>query len=122
MKKKILLIEDEEIMVDLIQKKLTKEGYEISIARDGEEGLEVMREVMPDLVLLDIVMPKKGGFEVIEEMKAIVKKAKPTSPLNKEIQKIYSRIESNNLPFICLQEIEVFRGSVRLQKVRNWYE
>ena len=66
--KKILLIEDEEIMIDLLQRKLTKEGYEISVARDGEAGLKVMKEVRPDLVLLDIIMPKKGGFEVMEEM------------------------------------------------------
>lgn len=68
MAKKILLIEDEEIMIDLLQKKLTKEGYEISVARDGEEGLKAMREVKPDLILLDIIMPKMGGFEVMEEM------------------------------------------------------
>jgi len=68
MAKKILLVEDEEIMIDLLQKKLTKEGYEVSVARDGEEGLRVMREVKPDLILLDIIMPKMGGFEVMEEM------------------------------------------------------
>jgi CheY-like chemotaxis protein len=68
MAKKILLIEDEEIMVNLLQKKLTQEGYEISVARDGEEGLKLIREAVPDLVLLDIIMPKKGGFEVMEVM------------------------------------------------------
>jgi len=68
MAKKILLVEDEEIMIDLLQKKLTKEGYEISVARDGEAGLKVMKEARPDLVLLDIIMPKMGGFEVMEEM------------------------------------------------------
>ena len=68
MAKKILIVEDEEIMITLLQKKLTDEGYEISITRNGEEGLRVMREVRPDLVLLDIIMPKMGGFEVMEEM------------------------------------------------------
>ncbi len=67
--KKILLIEDEEIMVDLLQRKLTAEGYEISVARDGQEGLGKMKEVKPDLILLDIIMPKMGGFKVMEEMK-----------------------------------------------------
>ena len=66
--KKILIIEDEEIMVDLLQKKLTVEGYEISVARDGKEGLEKMKEVKPDLILLDIIMPKMGGFGVMTEM------------------------------------------------------
>jgi CheY-like chemotaxis protein len=67
--KKILLIEDEEIMIELLQKKLINEGYDVSVARDGEEGLKKAREVRPDIVLSDIVMPKKGGFEVIEEIK-----------------------------------------------------
>jgi CheY-like chemotaxis protein len=68
MAKKILIIEDEEIMLDLLQKKLAQAGYEISVARDGEEGLRTMKQIKPDLVLLDIVMPKLGGFEVMEEM------------------------------------------------------
>jgi CheY-like chemotaxis protein len=70
MAKKILLVEDEDIMIDLLQRKLSKEGYEVSVARDGEEGLKKMREMepKPDLILLDIIMPKMGGFEVMEEM------------------------------------------------------
>jgi len=68
MMKKILLIEDEEILIDLLQKKLTQEGYEISVAKDGEEGLKAMKELKPDLILLDIIMPKMGGFEVMKEM------------------------------------------------------
>jgi len=71
MAKKILLVEDEEIMIDLLKRKLSKEGYEVFVARDGEEGLKKMKEMepKPDLILLDIVMPKMGGFEVMEEMK-----------------------------------------------------
>ncbi len=68
MAKKILLVEDEEIMIDLLQRNLAKEGYEVFIARDGEEGLRIMKEAMPDIVLLDVVMPKMNGFEVMEEM------------------------------------------------------
>jgi len=68
MAKKILIVEDEEIMVSLLQKKLIKEGYEISVARDGDEGIRAIKEVKPNLILLDIIMPKMGGFEVMEEM------------------------------------------------------
>jgi CheY-like chemotaxis protein len=68
MAKKILIIEDEDIIVDLLQRKLTEEGYDVLVARDGVEGLSKMREAKPDLVLLDIIMPKKGGFEVLEDM------------------------------------------------------
>ena len=70
MAKKILLIEAEEIMIHLLQRKLTQEGYEVSIAKDGVEGLEMMKEMKPDLILLDIVMPNKNGFEVMEEIQA----------------------------------------------------
>jgi CheY-like chemotaxis protein len=66
--KKILLIEDEEILINLLNKKLIQEDYEVSIARNGLEGLKKMKEIKPDLILLDIIMPKMGGIEVMEEI------------------------------------------------------
>jgi len=69
MAKKILLIEDEEIMCSLLEGRLSNEGYEVRVTKDGEEGLSAMRANRPDLVLLDIVMPKKDGFEVMTEMR-----------------------------------------------------
>lgn len=68
MAKKIMLIEDEEILSGLLKRKLEENGYEVTVAFDGEEGLGIMKKQKPDLVLLDIVMPKMGGFEVMEEM------------------------------------------------------
>ncbi len=68
MKKKILLVEDEEIIRNLLKKKLEQEGYEVKIAIDGEDGLKAMRNEKPNLVLLDIIMPKLSGFEVMEEI------------------------------------------------------
>lgn len=70
MAKKILLVEDEEIMINLLQKKLTDAGYEVIIAQNGEEGLAMAKKMGPEinLILLDIIMPKKGGFEVMEEL------------------------------------------------------
>jgi len=68
MSNKILLIEDEEVISELLQKKIAMEGYDISVAEDGEEGLKMMKENKPDLILLDIIMPKMGGFDVMEEM------------------------------------------------------
>jgi two-component system alkaline phosphatase synthesis response regulator PhoP len=69
MAKKILLVEDEELIYSLLERKLKQEGYDVVVAKDGEEGLEKMKAEKPDLILLDIVMPKKSGFEVMEEMK-----------------------------------------------------
>ncbi len=68
MKQKILIIEDEKVLSELLEKKIKEEGYEVSIAVDGEDGLELMKKEKPDLVLLDIIMPKMDGFEVMEEM------------------------------------------------------
>lgn len=68
MAKKILLIEDEKTITDVLSKRLTQEGYQIAVAENGEEGLRMMKENKPDLILLDVVMPRMGGFEVMEEM------------------------------------------------------
>jgi DNA-binding response OmpR family regulator len=67
MAKKILIIEDEEILLNLLKNKFSEIGYEVSIATDGVLGLKAMKEILPDLVLLDLVMPKMGGFELLEK-------------------------------------------------------
>ncbi len=66
---KILIIEDEKVLLEVLEKKLTGEGYEVAVAEDGEAGIKEMRREKPDLVLLDIMMPKKDGFEVLADMK-----------------------------------------------------
>lgn len=66
--KKIIIVEDEEILRNLLHKKLLAEGYSVEVAENGEVGLQKIRENRPDLILLDIIMPKMGGFEMLEEM------------------------------------------------------
>jgi len=63
--KKILIIEDDKFLRELIAQKLIKEGYEVSEAVDGEEGLKKLKEEKPDLVLLDLILPGIDGFEVL---------------------------------------------------------
>jgi len=67
--KKILIIEDDKFLRELIVKKLVKEGYEISEAVDGEEGIKKVKEEKPDLVLLDLILPGIDGFEVLSRTK-----------------------------------------------------
>ena len=69
MAKKILIIEDDKFLRQLIVQKLVKEGYEISEAVDGEEGAKKIKEEKPDLVLLDLILPGIGGFEVLSRTK-----------------------------------------------------
>lgn len=65
---KVLLIEDDIFFRDFYAYKLKEKGVEIAVASDGEEGLKIIAEAPPDLVLLDLIMPKKDGFAVLEEM------------------------------------------------------
>jgi len=68
MAKKILIIEDEELLLNLLKKKLEELNYEVFIAKDGIMGLKAIKENELDLILLDVVMPKMGGFELLEKM------------------------------------------------------
>ncbi len=61
---KILIIEDEENILEAVKYTLTQEGYDVFTSVDGEDGLEKAQEIKPDLVLLDVMLPKMDGFEV----------------------------------------------------------
>lgn len=66
---KIVLVEDDEILSKVLSTELHDAGFEVSQAFDGEAGLALVRSKRPDLVLLDLVLPKKHGFVVLEELK-----------------------------------------------------
>ncbi|MCW9705750.1 response regulator transcription factor [Fodinibius salsisoli] len=68
-RKTILVVDDEQDLLDLIEYNLKKEGFDVLKAENGLEGIEVAREHNPDLVLLDIMMPKMDGLEVVERMR-----------------------------------------------------
>ena len=67
--KKLLLVEDDPFLSSLLKARLAKEGFVVNYASDGEEALELLRKEKPDLVLLDLILPKKSGFEVLEIMR-----------------------------------------------------
>jgi len=64
MKKRILLVEDESDLVTTLTFRLEKEGYEVMVAMDGEDGLEKAKKEKPDLILLDLMLPKMNGYKV----------------------------------------------------------
>lgn len=68
-KQTILVVDDEKDLLDLIEYNLKKEGFNVLKAENGEEGIAVAKEKNPDLVLLDIMMPKMDGMQVVEEMR-----------------------------------------------------
>ena len=65
----ILITEDDPLMSRMYQKIFTFEGYEVSIAKDGEEGLELAKKEKPTVILLDVMMPKMNGIEMLEKLK-----------------------------------------------------
>jgi DNA-binding response OmpR family regulator len=66
----ILIVEDDQFLVKALDAKLSNSGFKTAIAHDGEEATNFLKKTKPDLMLLDLIMPKKNGFEVLEEMKA----------------------------------------------------
>jgi DNA-binding response OmpR family regulator len=67
---KILVAEDEKQIADMIAFKLTNSGHEVIRAQDGEQAMELAKRDMPDLIMLDAMMPGIGGFEVLRRLKA----------------------------------------------------
>jgi DNA-binding response OmpR family regulator len=70
MAKRILIADDEPNIVISLEFLMKREGYDVSIAIDGAEAIDKIRAEPPDLVLLDVMMPKKSGFEVCQEIKS----------------------------------------------------
>jgi len=70
MANKILVIEDDKFLRELISQKLVKEGYDIAEATDGEKGIEAVKKEQPSLVLLDLILPGIDGFEVLARIKS----------------------------------------------------
>lgn len=75
-KKKVMIVEDDEHISKVYQIMFAKDGIETSLARDGEEAVKKITEEKPDLVLLDLMIPKKDGFGVLEDIKKISSLAK----------------------------------------------
>lgn len=71
---KILLIEDDSLIKRTVETKLKKEGFDTTSCDDGKEGVEKLTEIMPDLVLTDVMLPYVSGLEIVSKVKAIKEK------------------------------------------------
>lgn len=67
---KIVIVEDEEILLKVLKEKFDKSGFQTILAVDGEEALSIINKNKPDLILLDLILPKKNGFDVLRDLKA----------------------------------------------------
>ena len=70
-KQKILVVDDEADILELLKYNLTKEGYDVKTAQDGSKGVEISKTFLPDLILLDIMMPKQDGVETCRQIREI---------------------------------------------------
>jgi two-component system, cell cycle response regulator DivK len=67
---KILLVEDNEMNRDMLSRRLTRRGYTVVLAEDGQQGVDMARSEEPDLILMDMSLPIKDGWEATQEIKA----------------------------------------------------
>ncbi len=70
MARKILVVDDERHIVRLVQVNLERAGYEVAVAYDGIEALEMLAQERPDMLILDVMMPRMDGFEVLKKLQA----------------------------------------------------
>ena len=70
-RKKILLIDDEQDILEIISYNLEKEGYQVFTASNGNEGIVKAKEILPDLILLDVMMPEKDGIETCQDLRKL---------------------------------------------------
>ena len=66
--KTVLLVEDEPLLGNLLKQRLDKEGMKVLLAKDGEAALGILAETKPDIILLDLILPKVSGFELMEKL------------------------------------------------------
>ncbi len=69
MTKKILVVDDEKDITETLSFMLKAKGYEVNVANDGEDGLKLAKEIMPDLIILDVMMPKINGYKIARLLK-----------------------------------------------------
>jgi CheY-like chemotaxis protein len=113
---KILLVEDSKFLRLATERALTRAGYEMSSAADGDEALRMAREKMPDLILLDMLLPKMSGLDVLKALKSdATTKAIPVVVITGMALKNAARLrEDGAAGFLEKSALELDKGSERL--------
>ena len=119
---KILVIDDESKFRDLLKEGLQKEGYEVEMAIDGDEGLEKAKTINPDLIICDMKMPKMDGFEVLKGLRKEANLNTPFIMLTlmddfKNIQSAYEH-EANFYITKPVDHTKIFESTKLLDNIR----
>ncbi|MBA4318988.1 MAG: response regulator [Flavobacterium sp.] len=117
-KNKILIVEDDKFLTRILSLRLEKSGFEVEPSFDGEDALEKIKKEEPDLIVLDLILPKKDGFEVLEELKKIKKDKKiPVvilSNLGQDLD-IERGLELGVVDYIVKTEVPLSEAIVRIK-------
>ncbi len=108
--KKILIVEDDEIMLKVLSDKLKLEGFAVTEARDGIEGFDKALEERPDLILLDIILPKMDGLTIIKKLRADKRwKNAPVIILTvlSEAEKVAEALENGAFTYLVKLDIQI---------------
>jgi CheY-like chemotaxis protein len=113
---KILLVEDSKFLRLATERALARAGYEVSSAVDGDEALRLAREKMPDLILLDMLLPKMSGPDVLKALKTdTVTQAIPVVVMTGMSQKNAARLQQDGaVGFLEKSALELDKGSEKL--------
>lgn len=117
--KKILFIEDEAALQKTLSEALTQEDYKVISALDGENGLKEAKEQKPDLILLDLILPKMNGFDVLAKLKSLdeTKNIPVIVMTNLEnIENVERAIEAGATTYLCKAQYSL--GEI-LEKIRR---
>jgi len=108
-KKKILVIEDDRSLQNAMTEMLAQEGFQSVSAFDGDEGLEKLKIEKPDLILLDIILPKKDGYEVLAEIKKGESKDTPVMILTnlEEIENVQKALDLGATTFMVKSDFSL---------------
>lgn len=78
---KILLVEDEHFLASLLKNRLQKENFDVTVVPDGDAALNYLKSNKPDLIMLDLILPKKSGFEVLQDLRSDPQKLSDNIPI-----------------------------------------
>ncbi len=99
MAKKILLVEDDPFILDIYKQKFIQKGFTVELAMDGQMALDKIKDVMPDILVLDILLPKLDGWEVLKKIRSnpLFKKLKVVIISNLDSQDYQDKIQEFNV-------------------------
>lgn len=113
---KICVIDDDADLREIYLLNLNREGFDAALAKDGEEGLRIIREHQPDAIILDLQMPKKNGFEVLAELSAdpVLRKIPVVILSNTDDEETYKKVGQFDTHFYLVKALTTPQKAIKI--------